>query len=420
MAGRRVHATDFDGLDSTVVAHVGSFASGIRQSDFGSLVERDLVALGVAVEAGVEPADHQLAQLVGQGISAQIKRASSEFTEFDGNLATQVGATRFALPGVGDRPLSPSRLETWAGCGFRYFLTYVLEVSDRDDPARIDEMSALDRGSLIHAALERFVGEAIEHGPPAPAEQWSIEARRRLHEIADELCIASEATGRTGRRVNWRVQRDDLHDLLDAFILADDAFRASHQATPEAVELDLGVRSGHVVPIELPNGTSITLRGMIDRVDVTADGRVLVNDYKSGKGQKYDDLGDDPFIGGTTLQLGMYAEGAIEATGRTDAAAHYWLVERGREPRIGYTWDAAKRARFHEVLTAITSGIGAGVFAASPGEWDSWRLTNSNCSYCDFDSVCVRDRGDQATAKAAAPELAVRVSLTPAHDPELS
>ena len=62
----------------------------------------------------------------------------------------------------------------------------------------------------------------------------------------------------------------------------------------------------------------------------------------------------------------------------------------------------------------------AGVFAASPGEWDSWRLTNSNCSYCDFDSVCVRDRGDQATAKSEAPELAVRVSLTPARDAEPS
>jgi hypothetical protein len=167
------------------------------------------------------------------------------------------------------------------------------------------------------------------------------------------------------------------------------------------------------VPITLPDGSSITLRGMIDRVDTTADGRVLVNDYKSGKGKKYDGLDDDPFIDGTTLQLGMYAEGAMQATGKSEAAAHYWLVERGGEQRLGYAWTDEKRERFHEVLTAITSGIANGVFAASPGEWDSWRLTNANCGYCDFDSVCVRDRGDHAEAKADAPELAVRVALSP-------
>jgi len=418
LAEQRVHATDFDDLDADVLTHVGSFASGIRNGEVGSLGERDLVAFGT--DGGNRPVDQELTSLIGNGIAAQVKRASSDFTEFDGNLAAQVGADEFALPGVGDRALSPSRLETWASCGFRYFLNYVLEVSDRDDPERVDELSALDRGSLIHKVLEKFLAEAIEAGAPGSDEPWTVEQHRRLHAIADELCSDYEAIGRTGRRVNWRVQRDDLHDLLDAFVLADNEFRSSHQATPAVVELDLGVRSGQVVPIELPNGASITLRGMIDRVDLSADGRVLVNDYKSGKGAKYDDLADDPFIGGTTLQLGMYAEGAMRATGRTEAAAHYWLVERGGEQRLGYTWDTAKRERFHDVLSAITSGIGAGVFAAVPGEWDSWRSTNANCGYCEFDSVCVRDRGDHAEAKAGAPELAVRVALLPTSGVEAS
>ena len=42
LAGRRVHATDFDELDSDVLAHVGSFATGIRKGAAGSLGERDL------------------------------------------------------------------------------------------------------------------------------------------------------------------------------------------------------------------------------------------------------------------------------------------------------------------------------------------------------------------------------------------
>ena len=412
LAGRVVHATDFDELE--LVDTVGSFASGITAAAHaGSLDERDLVAVGNDAAAGAAILDHELAVLIGNGWNMQTARASSDFTEFDGNLSARVGTEVFPLPGIGDRALSPSRLETWASCGFRYFLNYVLEVSDRDDPERTDEISALDRGSLIHSTLEQFIGEALRDGAPSPQQAWSPEARARLHVIADDQCLEYESTGRTGRRVSWRVRRDDLHDLLDAFLLADNEFRRSHLATPVDVELDLGVRSGDVVPITLPDGSSITLRGMIDRVDTTADGRVLVNDYKSGKGKKYDGLDDDPFIDGTTLQLGMYAKGAMQATGKSEAAAHYWLVERDGEQRLGYAWTDEKRERFHEVLTAITSGIANGVFAASPGEWDSWRLTNANCGYCDFDSVCVRDRGDHAEAKANAPELAVRVALSP-------
>jgi hypothetical protein len=83
------------------------------------------------------------------------------------------------------------------------------------------------------------------------------------------------------------------------------------------------------------------------------------------------------------------------------------------DQRVGYTWTTELRARFYELVTAITSGIGAGVFAAQPGEWDTWQQTNDNCGHCYFDSVCVRDRGDHENAKADAPELAVRVALSP-------
>ncbi len=415
LSGAKVHATDFAELGQHVVTHIDSYAAAVRRSDVAASVDqRDLAALGEAVDLGHSATDHDLAVLVGNGLVAQRLRASADFTEYDGNLGAQVGADRFPLPGIGDRALSPSRLESWANCGFRYFLNYVLEVADRDDPERTDELSALDRGSLIHVTLERFIREAIDDSVPAPDEAWSEAARARLHEIADEECVTYEQSGRTGRRVNWWVQRDDLHDLLDAFIVADNEFRSGHRATPHRVELDLGVRSGQVVPVTLPNGASITLRGMIDRVDTTEDGRVLVNDYKSGKAEKYNKLSDDPFMAGTTLQLGMYAEGALQETGRDVAAAHYWRVERpGHDQRVGYTWTPELRSRFHEVLAAITSGIGAGVFAAQPGEWDTWRQTNDNCGYCDFDSVCVRDRGDHELAKADAPELAVRVALSP-------
>ena len=160
LAGRVVHATDFDELE--LVDTVGSFASGITAAAHaGSLDERDLVAVGNDAAAGAAILDHELAVLIGNGWNMQTARASSDFTEFDGNLSARVGTEVFPLPGIGDRALSPSRLETWASCGFRYFLNYVLEVSDRDDPERTDEISALDRGSAH--PLDRSNSSSVKH-----------------------------------------------------------------------------------------------------------------------------------------------------------------------------------------------------------------------------------------------------------------
>ncbi len=404
LAGATVHATDFESLGSDVVQTISSFASGIAQSGMAaSLEERDLVALA---NERADPVNHPLAALVGRGFELQRARASADFTEFDGNLAT-------VDTSLGDRPVSPSRLETWAACGLKYFMRYVLDVSDRDDPERTDELSALDRGSLIHVVLERFIQTSIEEGAPEPDEPWTDASRARLHAIAGEVADEYEASGKTGRPINWRVQRDDLSDALDRFVAADDDFRRSHLATPRSVELDLGVSTGEPVQIELASGRRLAMRGLIDRVDTTIDGRVIVSDYKSGKGAKYDQLIADPFVGGTTLQLGMYSEGALRHTGLESAAAAYWMVESEGQKRRGYEWKQELRERFHEVLDAITTGIDRGVFAAAPGEWNTFRQTNEACSFCDYDAVCVRNRGEQAEAKSTAPEVQVRLALTP-------
>ena len=408
LAGRTVHATDFDAvadeLSDEVFQTVASFATGIVESAVStSIEERDVADLA---RSGGASLDHPVASLVRSGLDMQAARRSSDFTEFDGNLA-DVDTTSEG------RPVSPSRLETWSSCGLRYFFRYVLDVTDRDDPERTDELSALDRGSLVHLVLERFIAESIASGPPDPSTPWGEDDRERLHAIAAELAGEYEASGRTGRPINWRVQRDDLRDVLDRFLLADDDFRRSHLATPARVELDLGVRSGEPVDFDLADGRRVTMRGLIDRVDTTVDGRVIVSDYKTGKGKKFDGIDDDPFLGGRTLQLGMYSEGAMRHTKRDSATAAYWLVESSGQQRLGYAWNEALRARFDQLLAAITDGIDGGVFAAAPGEWNTFRQTNEECTYCDYDPVCVRERGEQADAKAAAPEVQVRLVLDP-------
>src|SRR5690606_31004876 len=175
--------------------------------------------------------------------------------EWDGNLAGQ------PLPSTAERPLSPSRLERWAACGYRYFLRDVLGLADRDDPERIVDLQPLDRGSAVHAALERFVAEAMAAGRPEPDEAWTTDDHLRLQALAREVFADLESRGRTGRPLHWEITQDAILATLDEFLLHDDVFRSDAGARPVAVELPFGLDGAEPVVVVLPDGRTLEFRG---------------------------------------------------------------------------------------------------------------------------------------------------------------
>ena len=373
------------------------------------------------VEAGGDPAIHPVAAVdadLAAGLACRRARSSAQFTEWDGNLAGHPVAS----PATG-ATMSASRLQKWADCPFAYFLSHVLDLSDRNDPERIIEISALDKGSLVHEVLERFIAEVLARpaGPPAPSEAWTSTDRARLHAIAAETFATYEARGVTGRRLTWRLTRQQVLADLDELLVRDANHRAANGVVPVAVEMPFGMDGAEPLTIVLPSGRELRFRGKIDRVDAGPGGHVVL-DYKTGKGKKYKDLeGDgDPVLAGTTLQLGLYAEAARAGLGADDVEAYYWMAtEEGRFAKRGYPWTAERRTRFLEVLETIVDGVEAGTFPGQPGEYNSFFRSHANCGFCAFDPLCPRDREDHANAKAAAPELAVLARLLlPALEPE--
>lgn len=409
LAGHPVHSTDFGSLEAPLVDIVASFAGGLVTAGCAaSPEERDLMSVAAHVAVGGDPAGHPAAAPVQRALLAQRARRSGSFTEWDGNLAGQ----NVPSPARGE-VLSATRLERWAACGFRYLLGDVLGLGDRDEPERVVELGALDRGSMVHTVLERFFLEAIAEGPPHPDVAWSPAHHDRLLAIGREVAAEYEEKGLTGRPLRWRLQQEQLSAMLDDFLVADDRHRAVTRSRPVRVELPFGLDGAEPVSVQLGDGRSILFRGRADRVDVTDDGHHLVSDYKTGKGKGYEELVEDPVRGGTTLQLGLYSEAAIQLMGAPAASGHYWMLrDESVSERHGYAWTAARRDRFVEVVAAIVDGIEAGTFAAEPGGWDSFRRTHSNCAYCDFDRLCPVDRGEHAQAKAASPELQIRRRLS--------
>jgi hypothetical protein len=207
--------------------------------------------------------------------------------------------------------------------------------------------------------------------------------------------------------------------MLDEFLEVDDDYRAASHSRPERVELPFGLGDHEPVTLTLPDGRSLGFRGIADRVDRADDGHLLVSDYKTGQGRGYIGIDEgDPVREGTMLQLGLYAEAARQLLGATSTEAHYWMVDpRTGYERRGYAWTADRRQRFVEVLATIVEGIEAGVFPVEPGEWNIWRGTYEACTFCDFDRLCVRDRGEQAEIKVDAPELRRRDALAWSEEP---
>ena len=63
--------------------------------------------------------------------------------------------------------LSPSTIETYATCPYRYFLERVLRIRSEEEPDRIDRISALERGSLVHRILEHFLTACGDDDQPS-------------------------------------------------------------------------------------------------------------------------------------------------------------------------------------------------------------------------------------------------------------
>ncbi len=80
-------------------------------------------------------------------------RRSEEFTRFDGNLGG------LSIPSPVATSTSATRIQRWAACPFDYLLTEVLGVEAVENPEEALQLSALDWGSLVHEALERFILE---------------------------------------------------------------------------------------------------------------------------------------------------------------------------------------------------------------------------------------------------------------------
>jgi ATP-dependent helicase/nuclease subunit B len=382
---------------------VASHHAGIESAVFpASAVEHRLRDRSHHVRSGGSLVDHATTSddtVLQRGLRLLEGRRSELLTEYDGDLSSA------ELPRL-DHVVSPSRLESWTACPHAYFDHYLLDVEPVEEPGDEISITARDRGTAHHAALDLFHQAVVDGALPQPGSSgWTDDHHRALATFFDQVCERTERRGRTGRPAFWADERARMLDDLLTWLRHDSDLVIRRGSVVVASEMRFGADDD--VSIPLPDGRPIRLRGTIDRVDRTRDGRLVVTDHKSGGKDKFKDLtADDPTLGGTLFQLPSYAAAARVRCGGPDTPvqAEYGLLRKGQYARPGYLMTPDVDALVSESLATVVTGIETGFFPNRP-ERPGWRFF-VGCHYCEPDGLGTAERWAEWARKQHDPRLA--------------
>lgn len=414
-----------------------------------NLAERRAAEAFEVVQAGGALTEAALARRadlpLGRALQAIRARGGDRFSAFDGNLAGVARRLGLLEGGIARiHAISPTGVEHYAACPFRYFLERVLEVNPTNRPEDQEEwsISPIDRGSLIHAILDDFGKRLAADGRPGPGEPYAEGDFELLETVASQHFEDVERRGQTGHRLAWLNERSailvDLRELLER----DSEFRAGRGLQPRHFEQRFGFIEGDAVradsfgsaaargdippqrgwspaEVELADGTRVRLRGVIDRVDEGGD-LVYITDYKTGTALSPQAFQEDPVVAGTKLQLAVYSNAVRrqlaergEPSNRVVAA--YWFVSvKGQFRRVEVSDPELADARLRQVLEVVNDGLLAGAFPQVPGEEDGgWgrRPAWSNCRFCDYHRVCPTNRDQLHERKRSSEGAAIHARL---------
>jgi len=300
------------------------------------------------------------------------QRFSAAATVFNGDLTGQ--STTFAGHFHPEYRWSPSSLESYLECSFRFFVGKVLRLEPRIEPA--EGLDARQLGSIYHEIFEALYGAVTEEN--RNDHQALLNA---LPAVAGP--ILDRAPARQGFRETawWQQTRDEIE-----------------QNVVRSVEALSGMGGGWV-PLYFEQGffgarslvvhngdDTFRLHGIVDRVDRDPDGRLRVIDYKTAGPYSY---GKRALEDGKKLQLPLYALAAQDALGLGEAAdGFYWHIRHAEPSEV--------RLADYGIEEAIDVALGYAWGAVAGARHGQFRPTppSDGCpSYCPAVSFCWQYRG---------------------------
>lgn len=322
------------------------------------------------------------------------------WSALDGITAPGADAgARLAGLRLGQRPYSPSALQHYAACPYRFFLAAIQHLEPRLEAAPLEQLDPLTRGRLIHrvqAETLRALGAA--GALPLAAANLATAERRMIDTLAAVAAGEEERLAPPIPRI-WRDEiaalRGDLVTWLRLLAERGDAWQPLH------VEYGFGLpadpaRDPASRPAPVTVGDGLQLHGSIDLVERHRDRSVRVIDHKTGADRTQPGL---VVGGGEVLQPVLYALAVEAALGVQvrDARLSFCTTRGGFGERV-VPFDPRSRTAALDVLAQIDRAIAAGRFHPAPRA--------GACAHCDFRPVCGPYEEERVARKDPLPELA--------------
>jgi RecB family exonuclease len=324
---------------------------------------------------------------LAHALRARYQRWGRTWTASDGLLShSEAVQAIMARHTLGVRSFSPTALQNYAKCPYRFLLHSIHGLAPREVPEAIDELDPLQRGSLIHEVQFDLFARLRNDGLLPVRPRNLREAQERL-----DLMIAEVADH----------YRDDLAPAIDrvwedgvAAVRADLGEwlrRASEDESgyvPWRFELSFGLEQrweqrqadSQSVQGAVDLNCGIQLRGSIDLIERHPSGTARVTDHKTGK---VDAKRTQLIAGGKTLQPLLYAlaaEKLLAGQAKVTSGRLYFCTSAGGFAEHVVPLDRSARQTADEIAETIGDALVQPFLPASP--------ESGQCDLCDFRVVC--------------------------------
>jgi RecB family exonuclease/superfamily I DNA/RNA helicase len=281
------------------------------------------------------------------------------------------------------RSYSPTALQNYAACPYKFLLYAVYKLGPREVPVAIDELNPLERGSLVHDVLFRLF-RRFERVGMLPVRNDNLEhACKLLNEVIDEVAAEYEDKLAPAIARVWEdgiaMIRADLREWLRRAAIDDSGY------VPWRFELAFGLPGSRMRDPQSVTGAvgldcGIQLRGSIDLVERRADGSLRATDHKTGKNiSKHGQV----VAGGESLQPVLYALAAEKIFARDAEVAAgrlYYCTATGGYAEHEVPLDTTARRAADVLAEVVGDALGKPFLPAAPAK--------DRCRWCDYRVVC--------------------------------
>ena len=319
-------------------------------------------------------------------LRARWSRWHEPWKAVDGLIIDEIGNTALQPFRLSAHAWSPSMLQQYARCPYRFALRGIYGLRPAERPAGIQRMDPATRGRIYHEVQFDLLRETDPAAPPID----------RLDDVLERVAARYEADLAPAIPQIWRAEiqgiRADLRGWLQQAAL-DPGWNAAY------CELSFGLRdpSGRdpaSVPDPVLLDDACRLQGSIDLVERHTSGTLRIVDHKTGR---VPDPIPEFFGGGEALQPVFYALAAEKLLGEPVALGRLYYSTIAQNYRIvDVAMSPWTRQRAAQVLRVIDDGIVNGFLPAAPRK--------DGCKRCEYLPVCGPYEEERAGEKSQ-PEL---------------